>query len=243
MGEPLTFSGVIPANILPFDTDYSIDEADYRRHLRWLAGVQGVTGIAVNGHAAEVSSLSRQERRRALAIALDEVGARLPLVAGIYTDSTQEAVELARDAKAEGARGLLVFPPSLFMWGVQLRPEMAVRHFAMIAEAVALPLVVFQYPVASGLGYAPDTLVRLVEISQVVAVKEWSNDIVAFEQNLRAIRATGLRAVELYDVSARQLRPGRRWGDLGPGQRRRRPPGRAVCRRAARGSRGGAAGE
>lgn len=191
MGQPLKFSGVIPANILPFNTDCSIDETDYRRHLRWLAGVPGVTGITVNGHAAEVSSLSREERRRALAIAVDEVGSRLPLIAGIYADSTREAVDLARDARAEGARGLLVFPPSLFMWGVQLRPEMAIRHFGTIAEVVDLPLVVFQYPVASGLGYGPDTLAGLTEIPQVVAVKEWSNDIVAFEQNLRAIRATG----------------------------------------------------
>jgi 4-hydroxy-tetrahydrodipicolinate synthase len=112
MGQSLKFSGVIPANILPFNADYSIDETDYRRHLHWLADVPGVTGITVNGHAAEVSSLSREERRRTLAIALDEVGSRLPLIAGIYTDSTMEAVELARDARAEGATGLLIFPPS-----------------------------------------------------------------------------------------------------------------------------------
>ena len=72
-------------------------------------------------------------------IALDEVGDRLPLITGIYTDSTLEAIDLARDAKAEGASGLLVFPPTLFMWGAQQRPEMPYRHFAMIAEAVDLP--------------------------------------------------------------------------------------------------------
>jgi 4-hydroxy-tetrahydrodipicolinate synthase len=187
----LRFSGVIPANILPFHPDYSIDETDYRRHLRWLAEAPGVTGITVNGHAAEVSSLSREERRRALGVALDEVGSRLPLIAGIYTDSTLEAVDFARDARAEGAGGLLIFPPTPFMWGVQLRPQMVHRHFAMIAAAVDLPLIVFQYPIASGLGYTADTLVELTEIPQVVAVKEWSNDIIAFERNLRAIRATG----------------------------------------------------
>ena len=191
MARALKFSGIIPANLLPFKPDYSIDEADYRRHLRWLADVPGVTGITANGHAAEVSSLSREERRRALAVALDEVGSRLPLIAGVYTDSTFEAVDLARDAKAEGASGLLIFPPTLFMWGGQLRPEMAYGHFARIAEAVDLPLVVFQYPPASGIGYTPEILIRLTEIPQVVAVKEWSNDIVAFERNLRAIRATG----------------------------------------------------
>jgi 4-hydroxy-tetrahydrodipicolinate synthase len=191
MRAQLTFSGVIPANLLPFTPDYNIDEINYRCHLRWLADVPGVTAITVNGHAAEVSSLRRDERRRALAIALDEVGSELPLIAGIYTDNTFEAVELARDAKSEGARGLLVFPPTLFMWGAQLRPEMPYRHFAMIAEAVDLPLVVFQYPPSSGIGYTPETLVKLTDIPQVVAVKEWSNDIIAFERNLRAIRSTG----------------------------------------------------
>ncbi|HLA89691.1 MAG TPA: dihydrodipicolinate synthase family protein, partial [Gemmatimonadaceae bacterium] len=82
MARALRFSGIIPANLLPFKPDYSIDEADYRRHLRWLADVPGVTGITANGHAAEVSSLSREERRRALAVALDEVGSRVPLIAG-----------------------------------------------------------------------------------------------------------------------------------------------------------------
>jgi 4-hydroxy-tetrahydrodipicolinate synthase len=191
MRQALRFSGMIPANLLPFTPDYAMDTDNYRRHLSWLAQVPGVTAITVNGHAAEVSSLTRQERRQALAIALDEVGSRVPLITGIYTDSTLEAVDLARDAKAEGASGLLVFPPSLFMWGAQLRPEMPFRHFAAIAEAVDLPLVVFQYPPASGMGYTPETLIKLTEIPQVVAVKEWSNDIIAFEHNLRAIRSTG----------------------------------------------------
>lgn len=196
MGNAVKFSGIIPANLLPFKPDYSIDEDEYRRHLRWLVGVNGVTGITVNGHAAEVSSLNRKERRQALAIALEEVGRRVHVITGIYTDSTLEAVDLARDAEREGASGLLIFPPSLFMWGAQLRPEMVYRHFAAIAEAVDLPLVVFQYPPSSGIGYSPDTLLRLTDIPQVAAVKEWSNDIVAFEANLRAVR-TASRAVAM----------------------------------------------
>ena len=191
MSQPLVFSGIMPANLLPFTADLAIDEPAYRRHLRWLADTRGVTGIVANGHAAEVSSLLRDERRRALAIAVDEVAGRCPVVAGVYTDGTREAVELARDAKAEGAVGVLVFPPTLFMWGAQLKPEMVLRHFAEIAAGADLPIVVFEYPPASGIGYAPETLARLAEIPRVAAVKDWSNDIVAFERNLRALRATG----------------------------------------------------
>src|SRR5438132_5071858 len=109
------FSGVMPANLLPFTADLAIDEPAYRKHLRWLADTRGVTGVVANGHAAEVSSLSREERRRALAIALDEVGPQRPVVAGGYADGTHEAVELSRDAAAEGAAAALVLPPTLLL--------------------------------------------------------------------------------------------------------------------------------
>jgi 4-hydroxy-tetrahydrodipicolinate synthase len=190
MREALTFSGIMPANILPFRADLSIDEPAYRKHLRWLADTPGVAGVVANGHAAEVASLSREERKRTLAIALDEIGGACPVVAGVYADGTAEAVELARDARGAGAAGVLLFPPTLFMWGAQAKPEMVLRHYREVA-AVGLPIVAFEYPPASGIGYAPETLAQLAQIPGVVAVKDWSNDIVAFEANLRAVRATG----------------------------------------------------
>src|SRR6059036_1005651 len=204
MRERLRLSGIMPANLLPFTADLAIDEPAYRKHLRWLADTRGVTGIVANGHAAEVSSLSREERTRALAIALDEVGTRCPVVAGVYSDGTQEAVALARDARAEGAAGVLVFPPTLFMWGAQEKPEMVLRHFSEIAAKADLPIIVFEYPPASGIGYSPETLARLTEIPHVVAVKDWSNEIVAFESNLRALRATG-RSVAMLSAFTMSL--------------------------------------
>ena len=191
MREPLKFSGTMPANILPFTAELAIDEAAYRKHLRWLADTRGVTGIVANGHASEVSSLDREERKRSLAIALDEIAGACPVIAGVYSDGTAEAVELARDAGRAGAAGVLVFPPTLFMWGAQVKPDMVVRHFSEIAAGADLPIIVFEYPPASGIGYAPETLARLCEIPQVAGVKDWSNEIVAFERNLRAIRGSG----------------------------------------------------
>src|SRR5919197_1381958 len=157
MREPHRFSGVMPANLLPFTADLAIDEPAYRKHLRWLADTRGVTGIVANGHAAEVSSLSREERKRALAIALDEVAGACPVVAGVYSDGTAEAVELTRDARSAGAAGVLLFPPTLFMWGAQAKPDMVLRHYRDVA-AVGMPIVAFEYPPASGIGYSPETL-------------------------------------------------------------------------------------
>ena len=187
----LVFRGCMPANLLPFRADLEIDEPAYRRHLRWLVEAPGVTGIVANGHAAEVSSLSREERRRALDIALHEVAGAVPVIAGVYADGTQEAVALGRDARAAGAAGRLVFPPTIFMWGAQGKPEMVLRHFSELADRVGLPMVVFEYPPASGIGYSPETLSALCKLDAVVAVKDWSNDIVAYERNLRALRASG----------------------------------------------------
>ncbi len=187
----LRFHGCMPANLLPFTRDLAIDETAYRKHLRWLADAPGVTGIVANGHAAEVASLTREERRHTLAIALDEVAGKMPVVTGVYCDGTLEAVELARDARAAGAAGLLVFPPTLFMWGAQAKPDMVLRHFQTLADAVDLPLIVFEYPPASGIGYSPETLAELCKIPTVAGVKDWSNDIVSYEKNLRALRAVG----------------------------------------------------
>jgi 4-hydroxy-tetrahydrodipicolinate synthase len=150
-----------------------------------------VTGIVANGHAAEVASLTREERKRTLAIALDELAGKVPVVTGVYCDGTLEAVELARDARAAGAAGLLVFPPTLFMWGAQQKPDMVLRHFQTLADAVDLPLIVFEYPPASGIGYCPETLAELCKIPTVAGVKDWSNDIVSYEKNLRALRGAG----------------------------------------------------
>jgi 4-hydroxy-tetrahydrodipicolinate synthase len=191
MREPLRFSGTMPANILPFTADLAIDEPAYRKHLRWLADTRGVTGVVANGHASEVSSLDREERKRSLAIALDEIAGACPVIAGVYSDGTAEAVELARDAQRAGAAGVLVFPPTLFMWGAQVKPDMVIRHFSEIAAGADVAIIVFEYPPASGIGYAPETLASLCEIPQVAGVKDWSNEIVAFERNLRAIRSTG----------------------------------------------------
>jgi dihydrodipicolinate synthase/N-acetylneuraminate lyase len=76
-------SGVIPANVLSFRGDLSIDVPSYRRHVDHLAGTLGVSGVVCNGHAAEVTRLSRKERRLAVAVAAETVASRVPVIAGL----------------------------------------------------------------------------------------------------------------------------------------------------------------
>jgi 4-hydroxy-tetrahydrodipicolinate synthase len=121
---------------------------------------------------------------------LDEVDGTIPVVCGVYEDGTSKAARIAKSAERQGADCLLVFPSTVYDFGHQLRPEMAYGHIAQIAEAVSLPIVVFVYPVTSGLHIPTDSLVRICdEIDNVIAVKEWSNDIGVYERNWRELGA------------------------------------------------------
>src|SRR4051794_4283230 len=142
--------GVIPAVLLPFNDDLSIDEKSFRAHLRDVAAVEGLSAITINAHSTEVASCTFDEQRRVLDIAQDEVGGRLPLVNGVWADGSLEAARIAGMAQAGGASALLVFPPAPFTLGQSA--DMAVAHFKAIAEASDLPIIVFQYPLATGQG-------------------------------------------------------------------------------------------
>src|SRR5918995_6451345 len=117
-------AGIIPAVLLPFHDDLSIDEASYRAHLRDVAAVEGLSAITVNAHASEVASCSFDEQRRVLEISKDELGA-LPIVNGVYADGSLEAARIAKMAEQGGASALLVFPPAIYTFGH--RPEMALE--------------------------------------------------------------------------------------------------------------------
>ena len=133
--------GVIPAVLLPFDNDLAIDEPGFRKHLRDVASVEGLSAITINAHSTEVASCTFEEQRRVLDIAQDEIGSRLAVVNGIWADGSIEAARIARMAALGGASALLVFPPAPFTLGQS--PAMALAHFKRIAEATDLPLIVF----------------------------------------------------------------------------------------------------
>jgi 4-hydroxy-tetrahydrodipicolinate synthase len=179
--------GVIPAVLLPFENDLSIDEANYRKHLRDVAAVEGLSAVTINAHSTEVASCTFEEQRRVLEIAQDEIGGRLPLVNGIWADGSLEAARIARMAAQGGASALLVFPPAPFTLGQS--PAMALAHFKRIADATDLPLIVFQYPLATGQGYPKDTLLKLCEeVPTIRAIKDWIGNVPHHEWHIRTLQ-------------------------------------------------------
>ena len=93
--------GVSPAVLLPFDNDLAIDEAAFRKHLRDVAATDGISAITINAHSTEVASCTFDEQRKVLDIARDEIGARLPLVNGIWADGSLEAARIARPSAGD----------------------------------------------------------------------------------------------------------------------------------------------
>ena len=179
-------AGVIPAVLLPFQEDLSIDEASYRAHLRDVASVEGLSAITINAHASEVASCTFDEQRRVLDISKEEL--KLPIVNGVYADGSLEAARIAKMAEQGGAAALLVFPPAIYSFGQ--RPEMALEHFRRIADATSLPLILFQYPLAGGQGYPTSTLLEIVEkIPSVKAIKDWCANPQLHERQVRLLQS------------------------------------------------------
>ncbi len=183
-------AGVIPATLLALNEDLSIDMKETRKHLADCALVDGVSAVTVNGHASEIHACTFDEQRAILASSAEEVGDKVPLINGVYADGSLEAAKIAKMAEEEGASALLVFPPNSMSMGGVLRPEMAVAHYSRIADATDLPIIAFQYPAASNLGYAFDTLLELFEkIPTIKAIKDWCNDPALHEKHIRTFQS------------------------------------------------------
>lgn len=194
-------SGVIPAALLPFDEELNIDETNFRKHLRDIAATAGISAITINAHSTEVASCTFDEQRRVLDIAQDEVGDRIPLVTGVWADGSIEAARIARMASNGGAKALLVFPPAPFTLGQS--PGMALAHFMRIADASELPIIVFQYPLATRQGYPGDTLLRLcTEVPTIQAIKDWSGNVQQHEWHIRTLQSLPRRVNVLTTHSA-----------------------------------------
>jgi 4-hydroxy-tetrahydrodipicolinate synthase len=179
--------GVIPALLLPFTDDLAIDEKCFRAHLRQVASTDGLSAVTVNAHSTEVASCTFEEQRRVMEIAGEEIGDKLPIVHGVWADGSLEAARVARAAMAGGASALLVFPPAPFTLGQNA--DMAIAHFRRIAEASDLPIIAFQYPLATGQGYPPDTLLRLIEaVPSIRAIKDWTNNVQLHEWQVRTLQ-------------------------------------------------------
>jgi 4-hydroxy-tetrahydrodipicolinate synthase len=179
--------GVTVATVLPFRDDLAIDWDGYARLLDYCACPDGIAAVFVNGHAGEGGSLSDEERQMVITRTRGHIGKK-PLLAGIIAHSTAEAIRQARLAGASGADCAVLFPPAPLGGGASATPRAPVAFVRAVSEAIGIPVSIFQYPVASGFGYSPQTLAEMAAIDRVIAIKEGSDTMLAYDENRRAVK-------------------------------------------------------
>jgi 4-hydroxy-tetrahydrodipicolinate synthase len=162
------FHGVITALVTPFRDD-AVDETALRRLVdEQIAG--GVDGLVPVGTTGESPTLTFEEHVRVIKVVVEAAKQRVPVIAGTGSNSTREAIELSQAARDVGADGLLLVTPYYNKPG----QDHLYRHFKAVVDAVPLPSVVYNVPGRTACDLLPETLVRLCELPQIVAVKEAS---------------------------------------------------------------------
>ena len=166
------FQGVITALVTPF-ADGRLDEPAFVALIerQVAAGVHGVVPVGTTG---ETSTLSHEEHKRVVSLCVEVTNGRIPVIAGAGSNSTEEAVDFARHAKAAGADASLVVTPYYNRPG----QEGLYQHYKTISDAVDLPMLVYNVPSRTSIDITNETLLRVAELPNVVGIKDATGDMV-----------------------------------------------------------------
>lgn len=178
------FSGSIVALITPF-LNGEIDVIALKKLVNWHID-EGTNGLVVCGSTGEAALLTREERRLIIETVIHENAGRLPIIIGCGAPSTHEAIEMMREAKVLGANAALVVTP----YYVKPTPEGIFQHFKALNEAVNLPIIIYNNPGRAVTGMSVELVVRLAELSNVVAIKDSCDDLTRVIKMRRQIKKT-----------------------------------------------------
>lgn len=183
----IDLTGVFPAPVTPFDDGLAVDEGTLRGLVKHALAPQGMTGVVVNAVAGEADALSAAEQTRIVEVVRSEVDGGRLVVAGIAASTAHSARSQVEAVAAAGADAVLLQAPGSFARGIGEAPEVALR-FVREAARGGLPVILFQHQVSTQRAYPLPLLLQLLEIDNVVAVKETIWDVARYEQNVAAIR-------------------------------------------------------
>jgi 4-hydroxy-tetrahydrodipicolinate synthase len=161
------FKGSLVALITPMRADGSLDEGAYARLVDWQIG-QGTQGVVPVGTTGESPTLTHGEHQRAIEIAVEAAGGRVPVIAGAGSNSTAEAVSLAKHAKSRGADAVMAVTP----YYNKPSQEGLYLHYMAIADAADLPLIIYNIPSRSVIDMSVETMARLARHPNIVGVKD-----------------------------------------------------------------------
>jgi 4-hydroxy-tetrahydrodipicolinate synthase len=176
-----SFRGSITALVTPFKNG-SLDESSFRELIEWQI-VEGTGGLVPVGTTGESPTLSHKEHMQVVEWCIDQSSGRVPVIAGAGSNSTSEAIELARHAEEAGAAAVLVVTP----YYNKPTQEGLYQHFKAINDAIGLPIIIYNIPSRSVIDMSVDTMKRLFELKNIAGVKDATANVVRVSQQRTAM--------------------------------------------------------
>ena len=174
------FYGTMTALVTPFLNGH-IDEEAFRAHLERQVEA-GVNGVVPAGTTGEAATLSFDEHRQVIRIAVDQVAGRVPVIAGTGSNNTAESIELTRAAKALGADAALLISP----YYNKPTQEGIYQHYKAVADAVHLPQIVYNVPGRTNSNILPETVGRLSHVANIIGIKDATADMEQLAHTINA---------------------------------------------------------
>ena len=169
------FGRLMTAMITPMTADGAVDYDGTAALAAYLVDDMRNEGLVVNGTTGEAPTTTDAEKKRLIEVVREAVGDRASVIAGVGTNVTSHTVELARQAEAAGAHGLLVVTP----YYSKPAQDALAAHFAKVADSTSLPVIIYDVPHRTAVAVNPDTLIRLAGHPRIVAVKDAKGDLAA----------------------------------------------------------------
>ena len=165
-----TFEGVFPALVTPFTKDDEVDEDGLRSNIAFVIE-NGVSGIVPAGCTGEAATLSHQEQRNIIDIAID--ASSVPVIAGTGSNNTKEAIELTKYAADAGADAAMLITP------YYNKPTDAglITHYKIVAETCDIPILLYNVPSRTGKNMCADVVAELAKVENIIGIKEAGGDI------------------------------------------------------------------
>jgi 4-hydroxy-tetrahydrodipicolinate synthase len=174
------FGRLMTAMITPMTADGAVDYDGAAALAAYLVDDMRNEGLVVNGTTGEAPTTTDAEKKRLIEVIREAVGDRASVIAGVGTNITSHTVELAKQAEAAGAHGLLVVTP----YYSKPAQDALAAHFAKVADSTGLPVIIYDVPPRTAVAVHSDTLIRLAEHPRIVAVKDAKGDLAASSQVL-----------------------------------------------------------
>ena len=176
--------GVFPAIITPFQEDSSLDEEGLRRNIEFLSGA-GVAGIVPCGTTGESATLSFEEHKQVVEIAVD--CSKVPVIAGTGSNNTREAVELTKHAADVGADAALLITP----YYNKPNDRGMFEHYRTIAEKCNIPIILYNVPKRTGIDLKPNLVAKLSKVKNIIGIKEASGSLSQVSQIIEQTQGSG----------------------------------------------------